>query len=62
MGSCSCFQKYNCYIFRSSQIANAISTPFIRYGWDKSLSERITKKYGNIKIIYVIYLDQVAVL
>ena len=38
------------YIFLSSQIADAISTPFIGYGCDKSLSKRISKKYGNRKI------------
>ncbi|XP_020607972.1 major facilitator superfamily domain-containing protein 12-like [Orbicella faveolata] len=38
------------YIFLSSQIADAISTPFIGYGCDKSLSKKISKKYGNRKI------------
>ncbi|XP_068701462.1 major facilitator superfamily domain-containing protein 12-like isoform X1 [Montipora foliosa] len=42
------------YIFLSSQIADAISTPFIGYGCDKSLSERITKKYGNRKIWHLL--------
>lgn len=37
-------------IFLASQIADAISTPFIGYGCDKSLSKKITKKYGNRKI------------
>ena len=52
--SISYCQKYNCYIFLSSQIANAISTPFISYGCDKSLPKRITKKYGNIKIWHLL--------
>lgn len=42
------------YIFLSSQIADAISTPFIGYGCDKSLSKRITKKYGNRKIWHLL--------
>lgn len=42
------------YIFLSSQIADAISTPFIGYGCDKSLSKNITKKYGNRKIWHLI--------
>ncbi|KAL9973204.1 hypothetical protein ACROYT_G019624 [Oculina patagonica] len=42
------------YIFLSSQIADAISTPFIGYGCDKSLSKTITKKYGNRKIWHLI--------
>ena len=38
------------YIFVASQIADAISTPFIGYGCDKVLSKTISRKYGNRKI------------
>lgn len=42
------------YIFLSSQVADAISTPFIGYGCDKSISKTITKKFGNRKIWHFI--------
>ena len=38
------------YLFLVSQIADAVSTPFIGYGCDKTISKFIGKKYGNRKI------------
>ena len=38
------------YIFLVSQAADAISTPFIGYGCDRTISKFVARKYGNRKI------------
>jgi Na+/melibiose symporter-like transporter len=42
------------YIFLVSQIADALSTPFIGYACDKRISKRIEERYGNKKIWHLI--------
>lgn len=37
------------YIFIASQITDAVSTPFIGYGCDKTISKFVARKYGNRK-------------
>ena len=38
------------YVFLASQVADAVSTPFVGYACDKTLSRKISAKYGNKKI------------
>ena len=42
------------YIFLVSQVADAISTPFIGYGCDRTLSKFIARKYGNKKMWHLL--------
>lgn len=42
------------YVFLASQVADALSTPFVGYACDKSFSRRIAAKYGKKKIWHLL--------